>query len=274
VCDFVENFLLKHEIPCAYLNGRKISAVQAPDLGDTIQRLLLGGKTSSFEQAAQLLSEHAARVNMPFVLVIDGLNEHRRIPLFAEQLEVFIPKMLNHPHLKLLLTCRSEFFDARFGSLTKHPLLDHTFLFKAQEQRMAEAAHEELIDGYFKFFKLRKDLVAKHVVDALKRDVLLLRFFCEAYGAKGKPKGYPKYRSTAATRDAFRFSYPRPCGFTHVRLWWKLDTKECPLPPTPSQQSGGTTPFFVKSERGMQSQCAVTAEPAHNASPAAQSSQK
>lgn len=190
VCDLAENFLLKHQIPCAYLTGRKISAVQTPDLGDAIQWLLFAGKTSSFEEAARLLSEHAGRTQLPFLLVIDGLNEHRRLPLFAEQLEVFLPTVLNVPHLKVLLTCRSEFFDARFGALATPPLLEHTLLLKANEQRMEDDAHDEMVAGYFKFFKLRRKSVAEQVIITLKRDTLLLRFFCEAYGAKGKPKGY------------------------------------------------------------------------------------
>jgi hypothetical protein len=47
-----------------------------------------------------------------------------------------------------------------------------------------------MVDGYLKFFGLRPDGIAEYVLESLKKDVLLLRFFCEAYGSRGKPPGY------------------------------------------------------------------------------------
>lgn len=190
VCDFVENFLWKHGIPCAYVSGRRLAASQTADLGDAIQRLLFEGKSTSFAEAAGLLTAHANRINKPFVLIIDGLNEHHRISEFAEQLEQFIEAVIEHPHLKLFLTCRSEFFQQRFGKLAKGPLAAHTFLLEANEHRLEEERYDEMLAGYFKFFKVRAEMVSEQVIESLKSDILLLRFFCEAYGARGKPKGY------------------------------------------------------------------------------------
>jgi hypothetical protein len=190
VCDFVEKFLLKHKVPCAYLSGRRLRSVQGADLGDAIQRLLFEGKTASFAEAASLLSAHANDVNRPFILVIDGLNEHHRISEFAEQLEHFIGDVIGYPGLKAFLTCRSEFFQQRFGNLVKAPLAEHVFLLEANENRLEDEAHEEMVAGYFKFFGVRGDMVSSQVIETLRKDMLLLRFFCEAYGARGKPAGY------------------------------------------------------------------------------------
>jgi hypothetical protein len=192
VCDFVENFLLKHEIPCAYFSGRRLRAVQGTrDLGEAIQQLLFDGKTSSFANAANLLSSYAGRVNKPFVLIIDGLNEHHRIYEFAEQLEQFIGDVIRYPGLKLFLTCRSEFFQQRFGRLVESASLrEHIFLLEANENRLEDEAYAEMVAGYFKFFKVEAGMVSDHVVETLKKDMLLLRFFCEAYGARGKPAVY------------------------------------------------------------------------------------
>jgi hypothetical protein len=190
VCDFVENFLWKHKVPCAYLSGRRISAMKTTDAGDAIQRLIFEGKTKSFADVAKLLSAHSDRANKPFVFIIDGLNEHHRINEFAEQLEQFIEAVIEHPNLKLFLTCRSEFFRLRFGNLLKGKFAEHTFLLEANEHRLEEACHDEMLAGYFKFFKVRQELLSEHVIKSLKRDILLLRFFCEAYGALDKPKSY------------------------------------------------------------------------------------
>lgn len=190
VCDFVENFLWKHGIPCAYLTGQKLRLMQTPDLGDAIQRSIFEEKTSSFAEAARLLSKHADRINKPFILIVDGLNEHHRIGEFAEQLQHFIQTAIEYPHLRFFLTCRSEFFDQRFGRLTTSPLKPRIFLLPANERRLEEECYDEMLAGYFKFFGVQRDRVSDQVIETLKKDILLLRFFCEAYGAKGKPDQY------------------------------------------------------------------------------------
>src|SRR5262249_31952046 len=51
VCDFVENFLWKHGIPCAYISGRRLGAIQSVDIAETFQRLLFEGEVKSFSEA-------------------------------------------------------------------------------------------------------------------------------------------------------------------------------------------------------------------------------
>lgn len=194
VCDFVENFLVKHVIPCAYLSVRKISSIQTPELGEAIHRLIFDGATHSFLDAAKLLSAHASRLNKPFVLIIDGLNEHHRIGEFSTQLEHFIETAIEYPNIKLLLTCRSEFFQQRFGNLITGPLAAHTFVLEAHERQRDEERYDEMQQGYFAFFKIQSELVSEQVIESLKSDILLLRFFCEAYGARNKPEGYQQPR--------------------------------------------------------------------------------
>lgn len=190
ICDFVENFLWKHGIPCAYISCRRLAAIQSPDIGETFQRLLFEGKTKSFADAAAHLSAYSERAGKPFILIIDGLNEHHRLSEFAEQLEHFIEAVLEHKNLKVFLTCRSEFFQQRFGNLLAGSLGPHTFLLEGDERQHDEEFFDEVLRGYFRFFKIRREYVAKRAIESLKKDILLLRFFCEAYGARGKAADY------------------------------------------------------------------------------------
>ena len=190
VCDFVERFLLKHEIPCAYLSVRTISSLQVAEVGEAVQRLIFNGEAHSFPNAAKLLSLHAAKLNKPFVLVVDGLNEHPRILEFSKQMEHFVDAVLEYPNIKLLLTCRSEFFQQRFGNLIEMAAPDSIFVHDEHERLRDEERYDEMQQSYFSFFEVRSELVSEQVIESLKTDILLLRFFCEAYGAKGKPADY------------------------------------------------------------------------------------
>ncbi len=202
VCDFVEKFLIPHQIPSAYLSGRALSGFSTSDLGDTIQKLVLDGKTASFSKAAELLSDHARDARKPFVLVIDGLNEHHRLSEFALQLHQFIGTFLQYPNLRLLLTCRSEFFRQRFGALVSDPVIaEQTLLWEANEQKLDDESFDRMVDGYFEFFGVTEARVSERVTHLLRKDVLLLRFFCEAYGSKGKGPDYVQPTIRGIYRD-------------------------------------------------------------------------
>ena len=128
LCDLYENFLFKHEIPCAFFSGRELGLKQAPDLGKTICEHLFGSKVTTLEEAWRLLSLEATRLHKPFVLIIDGLNEHRDIRLFAQQLEFVVDAMLQYPGLRCLFSCRSEFFEDRFSNFVNGHLSTEMFI--------------------------------------------------------------------------------------------------------------------------------------------------
>ena len=56
LCDLVENFLLKHEIPCAFLSARELGLKQHNDLAQTICDHIFAKKIATLEEAAELLS--------------------------------------------------------------------------------------------------------------------------------------------------------------------------------------------------------------------------
>lgn len=208
VCDFVENFLFKHGIPCAYITGRRISAQPDEDFGETVRKLTFPDVNLTFHDVAKLLSAHAEAVNKPFVLIIDGINEHRRIGSFSTQLESFVESVLDYPNIKLLLTCRSEFFDQRFGNLLAAPFASSIFVQRSPEHmRDQDRRHDDLQAAYFAFFKVEAKHVSRQVLQALTNDILLLRFFCEAYGARNKSADYRQPTIRNLYREAIFKTY-------------------------------------------------------------------
>ncbi|MFL6439835.1 MAG: SMEK domain-containing protein [Terriglobales bacterium] len=219
VCDFVENFLFKHNIGCAYLTGRLLRSMHNLDLGDALQRLLFNGQTASFAQAAQIMSAYAGRANKPVLMIIDGINEHHRIAEFSEQLEGLIQSAIEYPNLNWLLTCRSEFFHQRFGNLTSGPLKKHILLIEANEDRLEPESYEEMLRGYFNFFEVQTDKVSEDAAESLKKDMLFLRFFCEAYGARGKPDGYEQpFIANIYREDIFKIYLEQKLGTANIFL--------------------------------------------------------
>jgi hypothetical protein len=201
VCDLTDTFLLRHGVPVALIPVRKLALQQGNSLGARVAELLFDGKIKSFPECAALLAETAKRTGKPFVLILDGLNEHPQGPTFSRELELLLHDLLSYPHLKVLMTCRSEFFQQRFGNLESEALKPYLFIHHAIERDFENEERSDLIDAYFDFFQLRKALVSESVVERLQQDVLLMRFFCEAYGARGKETGYVPPQVRGIYRD-------------------------------------------------------------------------
>jgi len=201
LCDFAERFLLRHEIPCAYITARQLSRVPHSELSDVVRQLIFPSAVTNLEEGLSTLATACAERQQPFVLVIDGLNEHPDVRTFAGQLEHFLETLIRYPHIRVLMTCRSEFLEQRFGTLLSGPLAPVLHLSKAHGQRFDQEQHRELVARYFRFFKVRPSRVARRVIDFLQRDVLLLRFFCEAYGARGRHGQYEQPVVAGIYRD-------------------------------------------------------------------------
>lgn len=189
VCDFVEKFAVPHEVPCAYFTGLQLGRVSG-ELGEHIQRTLLQGKTPTFQAAVKVLSNYAAERKQPFVFVFEGLNEHSRISHFAGELEELVSAALKFPNVRFYFTCRSEYFVQRFGNLLKSSFRNEILLVEPRQQYLGDFARDRLLDGYFKYFEVDPNKVDEQAQRFLKDDTLLLRFFCEAYGKRGRPANY------------------------------------------------------------------------------------
>lgn len=190
LCDFTDRFLLRHDIPCAYVTARQLSRIPHADLTEVVRRLIFPATVATLEEGLTTLASACAERRQPFVLVIDGLNEHPDVRVFAGQLEHLLETLVRYPHVRVLMTCRSEFLEQRFGALLEGSLAPVLHMSSAHGQRFEDEQYRELVARYFQFFKLRPSLVSHRVIDFLQRDVLLLRFFCEAYGARGRHETY------------------------------------------------------------------------------------
>lgn len=190
LCDFADRFLLRHGIPSAYVTTRQLSRIPHPYLTEVLCQLIFPSTVSRLEEGLSAVADACNEQRQPFVLIIDGLNEHPDIRVFAGQLEHLLETLVRYPHVRVLMACRSEFLEARFGGLLSGHLAPVLHLSEAHGQRIDNKQFRELVTRYFRFFRVRPSLVSKRVIEFLQRDVLLLRFFCEAYGARGRDREY------------------------------------------------------------------------------------
>lgn len=190
LCDFTENFLQKKNYIVLYLPAREFNFIGDQE---TIEQMIIRVFFSRTQtQFVDLLRFVKLKKPKSFLfIIIDGINEHKNIDLFSNLLEQFITRN-SLSNLKIILSCRSEYFDERFINLTsiKNTILLDIDCWK-YNLRIPNIHQKELITKYFEHFNIRLDLsqVEEKILSKFNKDKLLFRIFCEAYENE-KPANY------------------------------------------------------------------------------------
>lgn len=181
VCDLVRNVLKKDEIPYVFTNAYELSAdnlaksiaAEYNFIGDySLEEVLL--------KAEQFCNQHLQYV----VIVIDGLNEHPQQGLFKTNLARVLDAVKDYQHVKVILTCRKQFYD------NNYQLLQQTVGEQLSELKLnhrhkvwdeSETAEDKcLMERYAKQFDV-KEPENPNIRHILLHDLLLMRIFFQGY---------------------------------------------------------------------------------------------
>lgn len=183
VCDLVDKVLLTRHIPFVYLNGYE---VKPDDIGQSFADMMLPGTNISFDNAIKEIATYCKYKRCPIIFIIDGLNENPQPDVFASHLEVFLDMVLQYDCVKVLMTCRTEYYKEKFASLDG-AFTGRMMKIENLNAHFREEEKKKLLKNYLTYFKITAH-ITPHVEDVLCEDLLLLRIFCEAH--QGKSLGH------------------------------------------------------------------------------------
>ncbi|MEE3461717.1 MAG: hypothetical protein VZR00_07525 [Lachnospiraceae bacterium] len=163
--------------PVLFLNARDIAGELPDYIGKELRIPEFLGKHQGFfwhleNFKCKLSGKH-------FFLILDAVNENEEKG-FCKALSVYLNKMLRYSRVKVLVSCRSEYFEARF----RKPLIDDIH-FPVQEVKLDndeydETALERLYRVYSDHFHFTGK-ISIPVKEALNRQLLLIRIFFEVF---------------------------------------------------------------------------------------------
>ena len=180
LCDFSENFLLKRQIPTLFLTGTEINAA---DLRFSIlQKVFPNSIENTFEEFLEKLKLLCYKQKKFFVLIIDGINENINAKLLSHTLETFIAEILEYDFIKVVISCRTEYYQQNFLNLEKSSFSqDIKKISTLLSHRPDDDVKEKLFDIYFHHFNISHHSITDKAYNQLVDNFLLLRIFCEAY---------------------------------------------------------------------------------------------
>lgn len=195
ICDFVDRVMIKKNLLGVMFTGNEFNNLNKQQIEDVILKDIYGFQNShiTFDEFLEDIESICYKNNAIFTIVIDGLNENSNIEQFSQELYKFVEKILAKKFIRLIFTCRSEYFEERF-KIFKDPSFNQKMLmmdnymerYYRHDEKLPKYLQDRLLDSYIKFFKV-KSTVFNNVRNQLSDDFLLLRIFCEVYGEYTNP---------------------------------------------------------------------------------------
>ncbi len=190
VCDLVENQFRPFEIPCVYIPGRELNGYAPRQrLFGFISNNRYAPTAANIHDCFGLFDSVAKESGKPFLIVIDGINEVAALDEFSGELKEFCNSLCQYDNLKVVITCRSEFFDKKYASILDEPFSRFVHRVTDLRSEMSDASKARLLKAYLAHFNIKGHL-AGSAEKFLENDLLLLRIFCERY--EGQSVGYTK----------------------------------------------------------------------------------
>ena len=188
VCDLVENQFRSFAIPCLFIPARELNSYTlGRRLFEYISNNRYSPDVTRIHEFLKLFNDVAFETSKPFLIVIDGINEVADLNAFSDELKAFLNAVCQYDMVKVIVTCRSEFFDEKYASMLDEPFAVHVHRVGDLRSKMTEKSKSRLLRSYFAHFEIKGGF-SRVARDFLKSDLLLLRIFCEQHG--GSDVGY------------------------------------------------------------------------------------
>lgn len=179
ICDLAENVLLKRQVPFVYINGYEIDA---ENIGDSFAKIMFPESKQSFDFIVNEVATYCKYKRSPIILIIDGLNENSKPDIFSRNLELFLDAVLQYDCIKVIMTCRTEYYQECFASLDKY-MRNQILRIENLNQNLSSEKETQLLYNYINYFRISVSFT-ENVEELLCNNLLLLRIFCEANRGK------------------------------------------------------------------------------------------
>lgn len=178
LCDFTENFCYKFNIPMVYIPARELNVISDCNIVSYIRNNRFFNEIKDKFDFFEFAESVSTKSKLPFVILIDGINEITNNVKFRQNFIDFISKSSQYDTIKVIVTCRSEFFEKQYNYFNNQELSNITYHVKDLKSELTADQSKNIVKVYLKYFNVNCSL-SKEAEKALISDFLLLRIFCE-----------------------------------------------------------------------------------------------
>ncbi len=188
LCDYAKRFLLGNNIPTIFLTGNEVLPNSIRD--SLLSKIFPDSHNQNFKLFLDTIKELCSQLQKPLIIIIDGINENSDTKTFSTNLESFISDMQDYDFIKIIISCRKDYFEYNFKNIEISSFQDEISSISNLSLGNDDELKEKLFYGYFHHFEINFKEVSGNVYNQLMSNFLLFRIFCETY--KGQDIGVVK----------------------------------------------------------------------------------
>ena len=176
LCNTVQH-IIKTKNPCIFINSRDINKNVTEYLINQIQvnKFL---KTNLSYYIFEILNLILKLKGKFLYIVIDAINENDT-EIFHTTINDFIDFIKKYRNVKLIMSCRSEYFEDRYNKLFKDQD-DYIFIYEITQYHYSKRIKYKLFNNYKNEFNFNGE-ISKSIFSHLIHSLLLMRIFFEVY---------------------------------------------------------------------------------------------
>jgi hypothetical protein len=178
ICDLMNCFLLRLNIPSVLFFGSDFNNISNDEMLGFLSKKI--ARYSDYNYINMLITKICKKRKKHFIILIDALNECSN-PNFPAILNNYIIELLRNEFVKIILTCRTEYYNLNFTLLENSSFSASMKKIKGINSRLEEHEKDELFRSYLNFFNIKWTSFSGTAYERLVDNFLLLRIFCEAY---------------------------------------------------------------------------------------------
>lgn len=172
LCNLAE-VLIRTKRICIFLNSKEITK----DVNDYFEEKLSLFNIKFFRAYWFLQNLICAVLNKKIYILIDAVNENTSKE-FSDSLPVFINRMLKFSNVRIIASCRSEYFDLKYKSYLIDQVDTPAYCYDIMKEDYTFVAKERLYENYKKAFNFCGEL-SLDAKEKLFQQLLLMRMFFE-----------------------------------------------------------------------------------------------
>lgn len=222
LCNTVQH-IIKTNNPCIFINSR--------DINKNVKEYVLNQlqiseflKTKLPFNCFEILNIILKLKRKNLYIVIDAINENDT-DTFYKTMNEFIDFIKKYSNVKLLMSCRSEYFEDRYNKLFKNQD-EYIFTYEINQIRYSKRIRSRLFDNYRKEFCFNGE-IGKNVFSYLIHSLLLMRIFFEVYsGSDAKIISLNKFKIYARYIESLKNNVNKPELFINKLIEKMLEKRK------------------------------------------------
>lgn len=179
LCDLTKNVLMRRGIPAAYLNGYELDV---NNVEDSFSHRLFSTHKYSLDEILTAARCYCELNHKPFIFIIDGLNENAAPRELKASMETFLSTVLRYDFVKVIISCRTEYYDKHFSCIGK--LFEPDTIIQKDINNKLRDDWRKIKELYFDHFSIRCSIINEGIRDEFCNNLLLFRIFCEVNEGK------------------------------------------------------------------------------------------